>query len=290
MSLAALDRTTPSESGLDEQEPTIIGPPGRWPGLGLQDLWRDRALCLVLAKRNLRVRYRQTVIGAAWSLLQPVLFMLVFTVYIGWLGHLPSDGLPYPVFFFLGLMPWQMVSKILNEGSTSVVNNASMLQRVYFPRAYFPVSVALASLFDLTLTTGALAILLAVYGIVPGIQVIFAPIFIFVAWTAGLGIAFWLSSLNVFYRDVTQLLPFLTQLGFFASPIFYPGSLVPEPFQNLYFLNPFALVIDGFRWAITNVPPPPLNEWIVSTTSAVVILATGYLFFRSREKFFADVV
>jgi len=258
--------------------------------LGLREAWRYRSICLVLARRNLMVRYRQTVIGVGWVVIQPILLMIVFTVFFGLLGRFPSDGLPYPVFFFLGLLPWQMVAKIMSEGSTSVVANSTLVTRVYLPRVYFPTSVAMASLVDLAFASVALAIMLAVFGIVPGPMVVIVPVLIATALMAGLGMAYWLSALHVAYRDVGQLLPFLTQLWMFASPIIYPSSMIPEPYRVVYFLNPMALVIGGFRWAFGGAPPPPAYAWALGTSVAGLILVTGYMFFRHREPTFSDLV
>lgn len=281
---AALRRAPP------EQAVTTIRPPGRWPGLGLGEVWRYRSICMVLARRNLKVRYRQTVVGAGWAIVQPIMLMLVFTLFFGLLARLPSGGLPYPVFFYLGLLPWHMVGKILTEGSTSVVANSALVTRVYLPRIYFPTSVALGSLADLAFGTVALTLLLVVFGIVPGPEVILAPVFIVIAWAAGLGVAYWLSAVNVAYRDVTQLLPFLAQLWMFGSPIIYPSSIIPDPYRALYFLNPLALVIEGFRWVIADAPSPPPEAWLLGTSVAVVLLVTGYMFFRQRERSFSDLV
>jgi lipopolysaccharide transport system permease protein len=267
--------------------PTVIRPPGRWPGLGLGEAWRQRQICFVLAKRSLMVRYRQTVIGAAWSLLQPLLLMSVFTVFFGLFARLPSGNLPYPIFYLLGLVPWHMVSKLVNQGSTSVVSNATLVTRVYIPRAYFPTSIALASLFDLALALVPLALLLVIFGIVPGATVVLAPVFIAVAWLAALGLTYWLSALNVAYRDITQLLPFLTQLWMFSSPIIYPVSMVPEAFRTLYYLN---LVVTGLRWSIAGAPAPEPEAWALGLSVTAVLFVSGYLFFRHREPRFADVI
>jgi lipopolysaccharide transport system permease protein len=268
----------------------VIKPAGRWQGWGLRELWDQRRICLVLARRNLMVRYRQTVVGAAWAIIQPTLLMLAFTVFFGLLSRIPSQGLPYPVFFLLGLVPWQMVSKIINEGSTSVVANAALVTRVYLPRSYFPTSVALASLVDLALVGLVLVVLLALSGIVPGVTVVFVPLFVAVAWVAALGVAYWLSALNVAYRDITQMLPFLTQIWMFATPIIYPESLVPEEFRVLYFLNPLAFVVSAFRWAVAGVAPPPVEAWLLGPAVAVLLLVSGYTFFRHRERTFADLI
>ncbi|HYI22383.1 MAG TPA: ABC transporter permease [Candidatus Limnocylindrales bacterium] len=268
---------------------TLIRPPRRWPGLDLGELWRYRAICLVLARRNLMVRYRQTLVGAAWALLQPVSLMLVFTVFFGALARVPSEGIPYPVFFLSGLVVWQMVSKILNEGSTSVVANATLVGRVYFPRAYFPISVAIASLADLLFGLVALAAVLIFYGIAPTSLLLIPPL-LAIAWLAALGVSLSLSAINTTYRDVTQLLPFLAQLWMFISPVIYPSTLVPEPIRWLYFLNPVALSIEGFRHAVAGTPAPDAAAWLVSTLSTAFLLIVGYLVFRHREPTFADVV
>jgi lipopolysaccharide transport system permease protein len=187
-------------------------------------------------------------------------------------------------------MPWQMVVKNLNEGTTSVISNAGLVTKVYFPRAYFPISVALASLVDLALASGALVLLMVIFHIVPGPQILALPVLVAVGWTTALGSALLLSSINVAYRDISQLLPFLTQVWMFGSPIIYPSSLIPESFRLLYFLNPIALVAEGFRWAVAGAPAPRLSEWLVSVTMAIVLLLVGYLVFRRREPYFADIV
>jgi homopolymeric O-antigen transport system permease protein len=270
--------------------PQVIRAPGRWPGLGLREMWRYRSICLVLARRNLKVRYRQTLIGATWSVLQPIALMAVFTIFFGLLARVPTDGLPFAVFFYLGLMPWQMVAKILNEGTTSVISNSGLVTRVYFPRTYFPISVALASLVDLLLAGIALVILLVIFRVVPGLAVVALPVLVGVAWMSALGVTLWLSALNVAYRDVTQMLPFLIQLWMFGSPIIYPSSLIPESFRLLYFLNPIALVVEGFRWAIAHAPAPPLEAWVAGGGVAILLLVSGFLVFRRREPYFADII
>jgi lipopolysaccharide transport system permease protein len=249
-----------------------------------------RSISVVLAKRNLMVRYRQTAIGAGWALLQPLLLMGLFTIFFGLLGRLPSGGLPYPIFYLLGLVPWQMVSKILTEGSTSIVANGALVTRVYLPRAYFPASVALASLVDLSVGMVALTVLLLLFNVIPGPNVVFALPLVAVAWISGLGVAYWLSALNVAYRDIAQLLPFLAQLWMFSSPIIYPSTLIPEAFRAIYFLNPIALVVTGFRWAIGGAAAPPPEAWPLGIGVAILILISGYIFFRTRERTFSDVI
>jgi lipopolysaccharide transport system permease protein len=273
-----------------EKEPTLIRPAGRWPGIGLVELWSLRRICLVLARRNLMVRYRQTLVGASWAMLQPVLLMAVFTVFFGLFARYPSQGVPFAAFFLSGLVIWQVASKILNEGSASVVANSALVNRVYLPRAYFPASVALSSLVDLFFGLIALAVVLAITGVVPQLAALLAPVFIAIAMAASLGVALFLSALNVAYRDVTQLLPFLSQLWMFGSPIIYPSTIVPDDFRWLYDLNPMVLVVDGFRWGFTGTPAPDLLTWSEGVIMAALLLVTGFLFFRRREATFADSV
>ncbi len=287
MNEAALERE-PKQIAASATDLAIIRPPARWPGLGLREFLRLHEICFVLARRNLMVRYRQTLIGASWAILQPLLLMGLFSIFFGLLGRIPSDGLPYPVFFFLGLLPWQMVSKILMEGSTSVVNNAALVTRVYFPRTYFPLSVAMASLVDFVVGLIALAVLLAVFGVVPGPTIVALPLLTAVAWATGLGVAYWLGALNVTYRDITQLLPFLAQLWMFSSPIIYPATIIPEAYRALYFLNPIALVVTGFRWSVGGAEPPPAEAWALGITVSLLLVVSGYVFFRHREPTFAD--
>lgn len=269
---------------------TLIRAHQGWPGWGLAEAWRYRLICLVLAKRDIKVRYRQTAVGATWAILQPALLMLAFTVFFGIMARLPTGGLPYAVFFFLGLLPLQLGTKMLSQGSTSVVANSALVSRVYFPRIYLPVAVALQSLVDFGFGCIALVVLLVIFQIAPTVNVLWAPIFVAVAFVAGLGVSIWLSALNVKYRDVTQLLPFLAQLWLFVSPVIYPSSIVAAEFRNLYYLNPMALAIDGMRWSIGNEQAPPGQEWLIGWSAAIAVLVSGYFFFRRREKTFADVV
>lgn len=290
MSEAAVEhRPRRDATGDGAHQLTVITPPSRWPRLDLAELWHYRSICLVLARRNLMVRYRQTAIGAAWAVIQPVSLMLVFTLFFGLLARVPSEGVPYPVFYLSGLVIWQMVNKILNEGSNSVVANATLVERVYFPRAYFPISVALASLLDLAFGMVALAVVLVMFGTTLG-PVWLIPVLILIGWITALGVAMALSAINTTYRDVTQLLPFLSQLWMFASPIIYPSSIVPESIRWLYYLNPIALVVEGFRHAVANTPAPGPEAWLVGVPMSIVLLVGGYLVFRHREPTFADVV
>lgn len=269
---------------------TIIRPPSGRPTLALGELWRYRAICQVLVRRSIMVRYRQTVVGAAWAMLQPVLMALVFTVFFGLLVKVSSDGIPYAVFFLTGLTVWHVVGKIVAEGSLSIVANSGLVKKTAFPRAYFPMASALGSLVDYAFALVALVALLVYYRIVPGWPIVLLPAFLAIAVSAALGVAFWLSALNVRYRDVAQLLPFITQVWMFSTPIIYSGKIVPAEFHPLYWLNPIVLVVDGLRWAIAGSAAPSLLQWVEAIVVASLMLGSGYLFFRYRQPSFADTV
>jgi lipopolysaccharide transport system permease protein len=288
---AALRRDwRPKPASPDPQLHTVIRPPGRWPRAELGELWRFRAICLVLARRALMVRYRQTVVGVGWALIQPLLLMAVFTVFFGILGKFPSEGVPYPVFVYTGLLIWQMVNKTFTEGTNSLISNAEMVRKIYFPRAYFPIAVALSSLVDVVFGLVALCVLLVIYTIVPGPQLLLLPIPAGIALMSALGLAFWSSALNVSYRDVGHLLPFLAQVWMFLTPIIYPSTIVPDAYRPLLYLNPLTVAVEGVRWSILGSPAPALSAWLIGSTVAVLFLVSGYLFFRSQEPKFADVV
>jgi lipopolysaccharide transport system permease protein len=275
---------------------TFIRPPDRWPGLGLTEVWNLRAICLVLVRRALKVRYRQTVIGAGWAIAQPLLLALVFTAFFGMLVRVPSDGIPYPLFVYSGMVAWQLIARITSEGSTSVVANVSLVTKIYFPRVYFPASVAITSVVDLLFGLLALGALLVWNQALPDVPTLALAVFVIVpiltaiGIAAALGIALWLGALHVAYRDVDQLLPLFVQLWFFLSPVIYPSSLVPSEYQWLYWLNPAALCIEGYRWALVSGPAPSPTQWLLGSGVAVALLVFGYYYFRSREASFVDVV
>jgi lipopolysaccharide transport system permease protein len=270
--------------------PVTIEPTGRGQGLGLGELWRYRSIALVLAKRNLKARYRQTLVGIAWVLLQPLILMIVFSIFFSLIARADRYGLPYPVFFLCGLVIWLPTVKTLNEGTISIVANIQLVTRIYLPRAFLPLSVAISTLVDLAFTFVALMLILLRFGYLPTLTALAMPIFILVAYVAVIGLTFWLSALNTTYRDVQVMLPFLAQVWFFSSPLLYPAEVIPAEFQPLYYLNPMALAMTGSRWALAGSPAPPDFGWILGITSSLVILASGYLFFHRRETTFSDVL
>jgi lipopolysaccharide transport system permease protein len=273
-----------------EIKPTVIRPTGLWPGLALGEAWQLRQVCIVLAQRVLKVRYRQAAVGIGWALIQPILLMIAFTLFFGLFARLPTQGIPYPLFFFSGLTIWQITAKLLAEGSNTLIANSVLLTRIFFPRVYFPAAVALSSLVDLFFNGIALLLLLLYFGFIPDQSVLAIPMILAIVYAASLGLSMWFAALNVAYRDVGVLLPFIVQVGFFVSPIIYPATIVPPQYLTLYFLNPIALGISAFRWAVVGTPSPPLEAWIAGTGMAILLLVSGYLFFRKREGTFADML
>jgi len=268
----------------------VIRPTPGWAPLHLADLWRYRELIFFLAWRDISVRYKQTVLGAAWAIIQPFFTMLVFSVFFGQLGNIPSDGLPYPVFSFCALLPWQLFAYSLSESGNSLVANQNLITKVYFPRVVIPLSATLGGLLDFVIAFVVLLIMMAVYGITPTSAVWALPFFILLAIITALGAGLWLSALNVEYRDVRYTIPFLTQFWMFLTPIAYPSSLVPEAWRTLYAINPMVGVVEGFRWALLGKGSPPGLVFAASIVAAFALLVSGLFYFRRMERTFADKV
>lgn len=275
---------------MKDGQPTLIEAPGRWPRLALGEMWRYRSIARVLASRNLKVRYRQTVLGVAWVLIQPLSLMLVFSIFFGLLARQSYFDIPYPVFFLCAIAIWLPTLKVVNEGTLSLSANQQLVTRVYVPRALIPFSVAIASLVDLGFMLVALGVTLLVFGFMPLLTILSLPLLILIAYLTGLGIAYWFAAINVEYHDVQVGLPFFERMWFFLSPILYPAQIVPEAFQPLFYLNPMAVVMTGLRWALAGAPPPPPYAWVEGIVVSVLLLVTGYLIFQRREPTFADVL
>ena len=256
------------------------------------DLWRYRELFAILAWRDVVVQYKQTVIGAAWALVRPLLTMIIFTVVFGKLAKLPSEGdVPYPVMVMAGMLPWFLFSTILGNASNSLVSNSNLIGKVYFPRLIVPVASAVVALVDFAITLTLLFIMMLVFGVLPDWRILFLPLFIALAVIASLGPALILTSLNVKYRDFRYIVPVIVAFGLYASPIIYETSMVPERFRLLYSLNPMAGVIEGFRWAILGTGAEVYAAGVaVSLAMQVVLLASGVWYFRRVERTFADVI
>lgn len=268
----------------------VIRPSPGWVPLNLRDLWSYRELLYFLTWRDIKVRYKQTVLGAAWAIIQPLFMMVVFSVFFGGFAKMPSDGLPYPIFAYCGLLPWQLFSVALSGASTSLVAHERVITKVYFPRLIVPTSAVLASLLDFAISFSVLIVMMLFYGLAPTRAVAMLPLFVLLAVVTALGVGFWLSALNVQYRDVRYTLSFLIQLWLFATPVAYPSSIVPGHLRPLLGLNPMTGVVEGFRWALLGKGQPPGPMLWVSTAAVAVVFVAGLCYFRRMEKTFADVV
>jgi lipopolysaccharide transport system permease protein len=276
----------------------VLRPSSGWRGIDLRELWDYRELLYFLVWRDIKVRYKQTALGAAWAVIQPFLTMVVFTIFFGRLAGIPSDGIPYPVFSFAALVPWTFFANAVAQSANSLVGSQNLLQKVYFPRLAIPVSATLACAVDFLVAFAVLLLMMLAYGITPTIHVVWLPLFLALAWISALGIGLWLAALNVLYRDVRYVVAFLIQIWMFATPVVYPSSMLDEPWRTLYAINPMAGVIEGFRWALlggsaladSEPLATPLAMIAVSTMVAILVLVGGALYFRRLERSFADVV
>lgn len=258
--------------------------------LDLRAVWQYRELLYFLVWRDVKVRYKQTAIGAAWAILQPLMSMVIFTVVFGNFAEIPSDGLPYPIFAYAALLPWTYFAQALSRSGSSLVGNANLITKVYFPRLMIPLAAAIAPAVDFLSSFLILFVLMIWYGIPPTLGVLALPFFLFLALMTALAVGLWLAPLNVKYRDVGHTLPFLSQLWMYASPVVYPVSLVPEKWRLLYSLNPMAGVIEGFRWALLGKDGPDFTVMTVSTVIVAILLLGGIIYFKWMERTFADVV
>lgn len=271
--------------------PEILIEPSRgWQALGLKELWEFRELFYFLAWRDIKVRYKQTALGASWAILQPLLSMLIFTLIFGILAKIPSDGLPYPLFAYSALLPWQLFVYALTQSSNSLIENARLISKVYFPRLVVPLASVVAGVVDFFFAFSILILLMFYYGVVPTWGVLALPFFLILALGAAMSVGLWMSALNVKYRDVRYTVPFLAQAWMFATPIVYPSSMIPEAWRWLYGLNPMAGVVEGFRWALLGTEILHLPLILVSATVVVIGLVGGLYYFKRMEKMFADLV
>ena len=278
--------------GLERSQSSVlvIKPTYGWVSLGLHSVWEHRELLYFLTWRDIKVRYKQTVLGITWAVLQPFLLMVVFSVFFGRLAKVPSDGFPYPLFTFCGLLPWQLFAHALTESSNSLVANERLITKVYFPRLVIPLSAVLTGLVDFIFAFLVLLGMMIHYGVMATSVLWTLPLFILLAVATALGVGLWLSALNVQYRDVRYTIPLITQCWLFLSPVAYPSSIVPEPWRLLYGVNPMAGVVEGFRWALLGKADPPGTMLAVSVMVTVLLLISGLFYFRRMEKSFADMV
>jgi len=267
-----------------------IEPSRGWVSLKLWELWEYRELLYFLVWRDVKVRYKQTVIGAAWAILQPLMTMVIFTVIFGNFAKIPSDGLPYPIFAYTALLPWNFFAAALNRSSGSVVGESHLISKVYFPRLIAPFSATISGFVDFAVAFTILLGMMAWFRITPTWGVLALPLFLLLALMTALAVGLWFSALNVRYRDVGYTVPFLSQFWMYASPVVYPVSLVPEKWRLLYSLNPMAGVIEGFRWALLGKGSPDFGVIAVSTVVVVALLFGGMVYFKRMERTFADIV
>jgi lipopolysaccharide transport system permease protein len=267
-----------------------IEPPNRWWVLPLGELWNYRELLYFFVWRDIKIRYKQTAIGAAWAVLQPFLTMLVFSLFFGRLAHIPSQGLPYPIFYYSALLPWMYFAGALQNATNTIVENQRVITRVYFPRLTLPLSAVLSGLVDFGISFLMYVAIAIYYRIHPSAAMLWFPLFLLLAVLTALGVGLWLSALNAIYRDVRYVLPFLVQFWMFASPVAYPSSLVSGKWRSLYGLNPMAGVIEGFRWSLTGQGEPPSRLIFVSAGVALLLLVSGLAYFQKMETTVADVV
>lgn len=273
-----------------ESRVTIVRPTKGAAPSDLKELWEFRELLYYLVWRSVKVRYKQTMLGASWALLQPLLTMLVLSVFLGRFARVPSDGIPYPLFAYAGLVVWTFCTSALSQATQSIVEQQAMITRVYFPRILLPLSGVLAAFVDMLLSLPVLVALMLFYGVAPSRAAWTLPVFLMLAAVSALGIGLWLSALNVRYRDVRYAIPFLIQLWFLATPVMYPSSLLPNNWRRLYGINPMAGIVEGFRWGLLGATEPPVQLLLVSIAIILVALVGGFYYFRRMEATFADVV
>lgn len=274
----------------DSAPEVLIQPSSGWVSLKLRELWEYRELLYFLAWRDVHVRYKQTVLGAAWAVIQPFCTMVVFSLFFGRLAGIPSDGVPYPIFSYAALVPWTFFANGLSQTSDSLVGSSSLITKVYFPRLTIPIAKAISGVVDFLLAFLVLLGMMIYYKMALTINILWLPLFFLLALTTSLGVGLWLSAMNVQFRDVRYLVPFLTQLWMFSTPVAYPSSLLPEPWRTVYGINPMAGVVEGFRWALLGTDTAPGSIVIASSLAALAILVGGMFYFRRMEKTFADVV
>jgi lipopolysaccharide transport system permease protein len=269
---------------------TVIEPPSGWPALNLAEVWRYRDLLFMLVWRDISANYRQSVVGFGWALFKPVFSMIVFTLVFGRVAKLPSDGVPYPIFCYAALLPWMYFATCLAGSTNSVVGGSGLLTKVYFPRLILPLASVLGGLVDFGIQFVLLAVLMLAFGVLPGWGILLVPGFVLLCVVTALSVGLWLTALNVKYRDVGHLVPFLSQMWMWLTPIVYPSRMVPERLRLLYGLNPMAGVVEGFRWALLGTPPPDWAMMAVSFAVVTALLLSGLYYFRRTEATFADVI
>ncbi|MBT4430742.1 MAG: ABC transporter permease [Nitrospinaceae bacterium] len=274
----------------EELHVTIIQPPKGLVSLGLKELWEYWELLYFLTWRDIKVRYKQTLLGGLWAILQPFCMMVVFSLFFGKLAQIPSDGVPYPIFAYAGLLPWTFFSKGMTDSANSLVGSQNLITKVYFPRLVIPISSVLSGVVDFFLAFTVLIGMMVYYEIYPSMAIFFLLPLLLLALVSSLGVGLWLSAVNVKYRDVRYTLPFLVQFWLFATPVAYPSSLLSEPWRTVYGINPMVGVVEGFRWALLGAGSAPGAMIAVSSLVSIIIFVSGMYYFRKMERVFADIV
>jgi lipopolysaccharide transport system permease protein len=270
---------------------TVIKPPNRFLGVfDIKELKRRIDLLFAFAERDIKVRYRRTLIGIGWAIIQPLFQMIIFSIIFGKFAKIETGQIPYPVYIYSALVPWQFFSRSLTEASMSVLGNAGMISKIYFPRVILPLSVILSAGFDFLFVFAVLILLIIIYGIFPSLNIIFFPLFLILQLMCALGVALWLAPINVKYRDVKYTLQFLNQLWFFATPIVYPPHIIPEKWRVIQFFNPMTGVVEGYRWALLGTQPPESSHLLISISIILLLFISGFIYFHRQEKDFADIV
>lgn len=267
-----------------------IEPSQGWVSLRLNELWEYRELLYFLTWRDIKVRYKQTALGALWAIIQPFMTMVVFSLFFGKLAQIPSNGIPYPIFAYAALVPWTFFANGLGQSANSLVGNANLIKKVYFPRLVVPIATVMSGVIDFALAFVVLLGMMLYYGIVPTLNIVWLPLFLLLALVTSLGVGLWFCALNVQFRDVRYVIPFVTQFWMFATPIAYPSSLLSPQWQTVYGLNPMVGVVEGFRWALLGAKNTQMATLAVSSAASILILISGAYYFRRMEKDFADVV
>lgn len=293
-----MSQVAPSRSRPAAESVLFIRPSSGWSALNLRELWSFRELIYFLTWRDIKVRYKQTALGAAWAIIQPLFTMIVFTIFFGRLAKVPSDNVPYPIFSYTALLPWGLFTKALTDTGRSLVQNRAMITKIYFPRLSIPIASVLGGLVDFFLAFLVLIAMMIYYQYAPNSvyhirltsALLALPLFLLLAVVTALGVGLWLSALNVLYRDINYILPFLTQFWLFITPVAYPSSMIPKRWQLIYALNPMTGVVEGFRWALLGTDMALGPMLAVSTAIAVLVLVSGLFYFRRMERTFADTV
>jgi lipopolysaccharide transport system permease protein len=267
-----------------------IKPSTGFVSLKLKEFWEYRELLYFLIWRDIKVRYKQTVLGVMWAVIQPLMTMVVFSIFFGKLGKMASDGLPYPLFSFAALVPWTLFANGLTQGTNSLIGSSNLIKKVYFPRLIIPTATVLAGAVDFFIAFAVLILLMLGYGIMPNLNILWLPFFFLLTLVTSLGVSLWLSALNVEYRDIKYVIPFLTQIWLFATPIAYSSSLLDEPWRSVYGINPMVGVVDGFRWALLGTNSEPGMMIFISSFAALILLISGAFYFRRMERNFADLI